>query len=134
MITHKKYEFEGVVKYKEDGWVIINAPLSVVNYYRWWVEKFIGKKTTTSWHSPHITVVAGKYENREQHKNWKMFHNKKVKVVYESEIYTDSDWFFKGQYFWLRVESDIIGTIRKELGLVPQPFHRPHLTICFCGY
>ena len=131
----KNYEFNGVVKYKDDGWIIIECPLSVVNYYRFWIEKFIGKRTSTSYHCPHISVVAGKYDKGcDKHINWKKFDGQKVKVIYESKIYTDNRWLFLGEYFWLRVNCPMIKIIRNSLDLNDAPYHPPHLTICFRGY
>lgn len=134
-MNKQTYQFIGQVKYKDDGWVIIECPLSVVNYYRWWVEKFIWKKTSTSYHKPHITIVAGKYDKGlTTHPNWRKFDNQKVEVFYEPKIHTDNEWFFLGTYFWLRVQCPKIKEIRNSLGLNDAPFHFPHLTICYRGY
>lgn len=130
-----KYEFYGKVVYKDDGYVIIECPLSVVNYYRWWVEKFIGKKTSTSYHKPHITIVAGKYDKGlTQNPNWNKFDGKLVKVQYEANICTDNNWLFMGEYFWLKVNCSEIKEIRNSIGLSDKPYHPPHLTICYRGY
>ena len=130
----KNYEFYGTVAYRGE-WVLIECPLSVVNYYRFWVEKFIGKKTSTSYHKPHITVVAGKYDKGcDKKSEWMKYEGQRVKVTYEPKIYTDNEWMMLGEYFWLRVECPLIPVIRTELGLKPYPYHRPHLTICYRGY
>jgi hypothetical protein len=128
------YFAKGVVRYKDDGWVIIEAPYDVVNYYKWWVEKFLGKKISTSYHKPHITVVAAKHEPAKKKENWKKFDNQIVEFRYHSQIYTDNEWFFLGQYFWLRVEAPIIATIREGLGLKPNLKWPAHLTVGYCGY
>lgn len=135
IVNKKSYIVNGIVRYKPDGWVIIECPLSVVNYYRFWVEKFIGKKTSTSLHFPHCTVVAGKHDKgKEKHPNWKKYDGIKVQVQYDSQIYTDHDWFTQGEYFWLSVSCPYIKIIRNSLGLNDSPYHPPHLTVCFRGY
>jgi hypothetical protein len=126
----KFYFAKGIVRYREDGWVIIEAPYSVVNYYKWWVEKFIWKKTTTSYHKPHITVVAAKHAPAKNAANWKKYDGQVVEFKYYTTIYTDH----KKQYFWLVVESPDIAKIRKSLGLPPELKWPYHLTICYCGY
>jgi hypothetical protein len=131
----EKYQFKGQISYRNDGWVIITCPLSVVNYYRWYIEKYIGKKTSTSYHLPHCTVVAGKYDKGLiKHHNWGKYYNQKVDVFYDGQIYTDNDWFMSGEYFWLKVQCPMIKTIRNSLGLNDKPYHDPHLTVCFKGY
>lgn len=40
----KFYFAKGTLRYKGE-WIIVECPHSVVNYYKWWIEKFIGKKT-----------------------------------------------------------------------------------------
>lgn len=122
------------MRYKSD-WIIIEAPYDVVNYYKWWIERFIGKKISTSYHKPHITVLAGKYDKGlNKHPNWGKHDNEIVEFKYFSEIKTDNEWFFLGEYFWLTVDCPIISVLRTELGLSPYPFHKPHLTIGYCGY
>lgn len=133
-MENKFYIAKGVVRYKGD-WVIIEAPLDVVNYYKFWVEKFTGKKISTSYHKPHITVLAGKYDKGcEKHPLWGKYENKPVEFKYFSEICTDNNWFNLGEYFWLKVECPLIPVLRSELGLKPYPFHHPHLTIGYRGY
>lgn len=131
----KTYQFDGTLIYK-GGWVLVECPHSVVNYYKWWIEKFIWKKISTSYHSPHITIVAGKYDaGMEKHPCWQKYDGAKVRnILYEAKIYTDNDWFFRGEYFWLRVSHPLLNIIRRELGLRPEPFHPFHLTIGYRGY
>lgn len=130
----KFYFAEGVVRYKGD-WIIVDCPHSVVNYYKWWVEKFIWKKLSTSYHGSHITVLAGKHEQGlNKHPLWGKYEGKIVEFKYHSHIYTDHNWFFKGQYFWLRVECPFLAKIRTELGLKPNLKWPYHLTVGYCGY
>lgn len=128
------YFAHGIVRYKPDGWVIIEAPHGIVNYYKWWVEKFIGKKLSTSLHKPHITVVAAKHEPALYKGNWKKYDGKSVEFKYYSEIRTDHPWFFRGKYYWLRVECPFISEIRESLWLKPKLKWPYHLTIGYCGY
>lgn len=128
------YLAKGVVRYK-GGWITIEAPYDVVNYYKWWVEKFLGKKISTSYHKPHITVLAGKHEQGlDKHPLWGKYDGKEVEFKYYSTIHTDHDWFFRGKYFWLRVECSLLPVLREELGLKPNLKWPYHLTIGYCGY
>lgn len=130
----KFYFANGVIRYKGD-WIIVEAPYCVVNYYKWWVEKFLGKKISTSYHKPHITVLAGKHERGlDKHPLWGKYDGKQVEFKYYSHLYTDAPWFFKGQYFWLRVECPLLPVLRQELGLKPTLKWPYHLTIGYCGY
>lgn len=128
------YSAKGVIRYRGD-WVILDCPHDVINYYKFWVEKFIGKKISTSYHGSHVTVIAGKYDKGySKHPLWGKYEGQVVEFLYESKIYTDHDWFTRGEYFWLRVDAPILAQLRTELGLKPQPFHPYHLTIGYCGY
>lgn len=131
----KFYISNGKISYNKDGSVIIYVHPSIIFYYKFWIEKFIGKKISTSYHRPHITILLSKREgNLIKHPNWTKHHNKTVQFKYYSKIYTDNEWFFLGQYFWLRVECPIIYQIRSELGLKPNSGLSPHCTIGFRGY
>lgn len=128
------YFAKGIVRYKGE-WVIVECPYDVVNYYKWWVEKFIGKKISTSYHKPHITVLAGKHERGlDKHPQWGKYDGQSVEFKYDSKIYTDHQWFFRGQYFWLRVQCPLLRQLRAELGLKPELKWPLHLTIGYCGY
>jgi hypothetical protein len=130
----KFYTAKGTIRYK-GGWVIVECPHDIVNYYKFWIEKFLWKKISTSYHKPHITVLAGKHEQGlDKHPLWGKYEGKVVEFKYYSHIYTDNEWFFKGQYFWLRVECPFLEDLRKELGLKPHLKFPYHLTVGYCGY
>ena len=99
----KFYIAKGIIQYKGE-WIVVKCPHDVVNYYKFWVEKFLGKKISTSYHDPHITVLAGKHEQGlNKHPLWGKYDGKLVEFKYYSHLYTDHEWFMQGQYFWLRV-------------------------------
>lgn len=128
-MENKFYFAKGIIRYKEDGWVIIECPFSVVNYYKWWVEKMVGKKISTSYHKPHITVVAAKHEPAKIMANWKKREGQVVDFRYFSDIRCDADWPVLSHYFWLLVDCPAVKDIRVELGLKPNLKFAPHLTI-----
>lgn len=131
----KTYNAQGVIRYQDDEWIVVRCSHSVVNYYKWWVEKFIGKKISTSYHSPHISVLAGKHERGlSKHPLWGKYEGKVVEFKYYSHIYTDHEWFTRGKYFWLRVECPFLEMLRLQLGLKPQLRWPLHLTVGYCGY
>jgi hypothetical protein len=133
------YSFKGQVKYKDDGWVIITAPMSVANYYRTVIERLTWKKATTSLHFPHVTLVSGKhFKGLKNHPNWAKHQNEIVEVSYNNTIWSndfvdrDKDGKeYKASYFWVRVDCPLIYKIREELGLPREHKKLPHLTICF---
>jgi hypothetical protein len=128
------YFAEGVIRYKGE-WITLQCPNDVVNYYKFWVEKFLGKKISTSYHEPHVTVLAGKYEKGlDKHPLWGKYQGRRVEFEYDSTIHTDAPWFTQGKYFWLRVHCPFLRHVRRELGLKPTPYHPYHLTIGYCGY
>jgi len=128
------YFAKGKIRYKGE-WITIDVPHGLTNYYRWWVEKFLWKKTSTSYHSPHITCLAGKHEKGlDKHPQWGKYDGQEVEFKYYTKIHTDAPWFFKGQYFWLQVECPLVSKIRTELGLKPNLKWPLHTTICYCGY
>ena len=128
------YFSKGKIVYKNDGWIVMECPHSIVNYYKFWIEKFIGKKISTSYHSPHVTVVPAKHEgDLKHHKFWGKYDGQFTEFKYYSHIYTDNEWFFKGQYFWLRVDCPLLAKVRTELGLKPHLKWPMHLTIGYCG-
>lgn len=123
------YFAKGKVRYK-DNWVVIECSFDIVNYYKWWVEKLSWKKISTSYHKPHITVLAGKHELPKDRTNWGKHEGKIVEFKYFTTIYTDN----KKQYYWLIVECPMVAEIRTSLGLKPNLKWPLHLTVGFCGY
>lgn len=133
-MSDKFYTAKGVIRYKGD-WIIVECPMDIVLYYKFWVEKFLWKKISTSYHKPHITVLAGKHEQGlNKHPLWGKYQGEVVEFSYYSQIFTDRPWFFQGQYFWLRVECPRLAEIRTELGLKPYLKFPYHLTVGYCGY
>jgi hypothetical protein len=134
------YFTKGIIRYKTNDWIIIEAPNSVVNYYKWWVEKLTWKKISTSYHGSHITVLAGKHEKPRNMAEWAKYDGKEIELKYFSTIYSREDTaeqddgrgkkiLARAQYFWLTVETPWIPKIRTGLGLKPFPKWPPHLTI-----
>jgi hypothetical protein len=117
--VNKFYFAKGKIRYKGE-WIVVEAPYDIVNYYKWWVEKFIWKKISTSYHKPHITVLAGKHEKGlDKHPLWGKYEGKEVEFKYFSRIETDDRYLSYGRYFWLRVECPFLAQLRTELGLKP---------------
>lgn len=133
-MNEKFYVARGTIQYKGE-WITVQAPHDVVNYYKFWVEKFKGKKISTSYHGTHITVLAGKHEKGlNKHPLWGKYEGREVEFKYSSRIRTDADWFTQGEYFWLEVECPFLGQLRQELGLKPTLKFPYHLTVGYCGY
>lgn len=130
----KYYIANGIVRYKDDGWIVLECPLSIVNYYKYWIEKFTGKKISTSYHKPHVTILPAKHSGDfRKHKNWGKHKNEVVEFKYYSTIWFDKP-YGKDRYFWLIVDCPVIGKIREEFGLNPNLRFDTHLTIGYLGY
>lgn len=129
------YFAKGKIHYKEsDGWVILECPHDIVNYYKWWIEKFIWKKISTSYHKPHVTVLPAKHNGDfRKHPAWRKHEGKEVEFLYYPTIYTDKG-VGADRYFWLRVECPIVAEIRQDFGLNPNLKFPLHLTIGHLGY
>ena len=127
------YNSIGIVNYSDkDGWITIKVDYSIVNYYKWWIEKFIFKKISTPLYSPHITVLPSKHNGDfRNHKNWKLHDKEVVQFCYNSVIMTDS--LVGSRYFWLIVKCPIVSKIREEFGLNPKLKWTEHCTIGFLG-
>jgi hypothetical protein len=130
----KYYQCTGIVNYSlKDGWITILLPDEIANYYSWFVKKAIWKGVSTPLHGCHCTLLPAKHNgDYRSHPFWGRHQGEKVQINYESKIYTDNEWFSLGRYFWLRVQSDMVGKIRQEFGLPPELHWPLHSTICYC--
>ena len=119
----KTYESTGKLKYK-GNWLTLDCNNGIPRYYAWWINKVLGVKVTTPLHGAHITVVAGKYEDKTSHENWGKHQGKKIKFTYQ-----ESSVLYNDHYWWLRVLCPELVEVRRELGLSDTPHHPYHLTI-----
>lgn len=121
-----RYKAHGTIKYN-GNWLILDAPNSLVKYYKFWVEKFTWKKISTPLFGAHCTVVAGKFQDVTKHPAWRKYHGKRIEFEYSNIIRTDE----RASYYWLPVYCDELKKIRMELGLEPFPKFPYHITIGF---
>lgn len=122
------YFGNAIIRYK-GKWVIAECSNTIPFYYSCVLKNLIGREVSTPKFGSHVSLVAGKYENKTQHPLWGKYQDKEVIFKYNSKILTDNEWFYLGEYFWLEVECFLFGEIRKSLGLNQTPFHPYHLTI-----
>ena len=101
-------------------WAIVRVPRNIVEYYRHWVLWQTKEKITTSLWGAHISVVRG--EEIPHLEQWNKFPNQRVTIVY-------GNLQSNGLYYWLDVSSPELVTIRRKLGLPPEPKHGFHLTV-----
>lgn len=126
----RTFNATGILKYSNSGWLIIETSNSIVNYYKWWVEKLKWIKASTPYYGAHITVIAGKYTpGITQHYNWGKYHGQKITFKYSNEITFEKQQ--DGIYFWLPIECEQASRIRQELDLSPLPKFPFHLTVAF---
>ena len=130
----KYYEFEGKINYKDkDGWIVIDVPHSIINYYKVVIEKLIWKKISTPLYGGHISLLPSKHNGDfRKHFAWKKYHGKKVIVKYSPIIYTN-ELVGNNRYFWLKCETEIVGLIREEFGLEKNLRWPLHITIGYLG-
>ncbi len=134
MIADKTYFSKGKIIYKDDGWIVLDCPYSIVDYYKTVIEKLIWKKLSTSFHGSHTTILPAKHNGDfRKHPNWLKYQDKIVDFQYSPIIYTN-ELSGANRYFWLQVNCPMIGVIRKEFGLNPFLRWPTHLTIGFLGY
>ena len=128
------YTFNGKIDYRSDGWIIVLAPNSIVNYYKSVIEKLIWKKLTTPIRGGHLTLLPAKHNGDfRNHPNWKKHHGEIVECRYSPIIYSEKI-YGPNRYFWLKCECGIIPVIRKEFGLNPNLLWPIHLTVAYLGY
>lgn len=105
-------------------WLIGDCDEEIGRYYRWLIKSFRAATSLQApLNGPHITVVAGKYEDNIRREYWYRHANKKVEFEYGPELETN------GVYYWLPVKSLFLSDIRLELGLFPLPKYPFHLTV-----
>ena len=119
------YSAYGRLQYN-DNWIILTIPKSIGIYYKWWVEKFTGKKTSSPLHGFHCTVVAGKYQDVSRHPLWGIHNNEKVLFYYDSRILTNDEG-----YFWLSIFCHRLAEVRRGLSLTDTPKYPYHCTISY---
>lgn len=113
-----KYVTYGKPSYDENGWVFLSVEKELVNYYCWAIRNLGVNIEPTRW--PHITVVAGKYE---QLPSYDIKLPKRVKIRYDGVIHEE------GFYFWLVADCGWIHKFRRKNGLKPNLKFDPHITI-----
>jgi hypothetical protein len=119
----KWYTTKGKLKYSDNWWLVVDAHWSIVNYYKWVVERHIWRKISTPLHGAHITVLAGKHQQPVNKQFWGKYHGEEIEFEYCSVVKTD------GNYFWLEARCPELVFIRRELGLQDTPKWPYHLTI-----
>jgi hypothetical protein len=109
--------YVGYGKVTHDGsWVFIEVDKSIRDYYcavlNWLVAP------VRPFDEPHITVVAGKYEQLPS---------------YDIELGTVefkySDLFTDGNYYWLDAQCEWLHEFRVKNGLKPNLKYNPHITV-----
>ena len=100
----------------ENSWVFISVDKSIADYYCSAAKSFgINLKPTDN---PHITVVAGKYEQIENYD----FKKQKVEFKYGNLL-------TGGLYYWLEVDCEWIHEFRESNGLKRELKYKPHISV-----
>jgi hypothetical protein len=115
-------------KLKGDNWCMLIVPSTIDLYYQWFIEKRYNLKLNRSPWGPHISIVRAHLESHLIDKSvWKKvktkWQDRKIKFVYDSFPKTS------GKHWWLTCFMSEAYSIREDLGLIPKPKQRIHLTI-----
>lgn len=113
-----KYVAYGTPYIDENGWVFLKIDKELVRYYAWAIKANGANIQPTRW--PHVTVVAGKYE---QLPSYDISLPKRVKIRYNGVVLEE------GYYFWIVAKCGWIHKFRKKNGLKPNLKFDPHITI-----
>tara|TARA_R110000772_G_scaffold249530_2_gene363888 strand:+ start:52551 stop:52946 length:396 start_codon:yes stop_codon:yes gene_type:complete len=119
------YKSQGIIEYKGE-WAILKCSNSITKYYKWWVDRLEWKKSSTTLHGAHITIVNGNFQKLSRSSLWKKYNRKKIDFTYSSRIMKNSEG-----YYWLNIKCPFLEKIREELGVSSTPKWPYHLTICF---
>ena len=99
----------GTLRYGDSNWLVVDVDSELARYYR----SFIPKNClfNVPLHSPHITVVNGRFEVPVKSDKWKLYEGETIEFDYNTQIYVDE------LYMWLHVDCKRLEEIRTELGL-----------------
>ena len=119
----QKFRLKGKIRFG-NSWAWVECPKDVGDYYVSVVKWLWGIKLSPPLNGPHITLIAGKYEESVRlHPLWGAREGQEVEFEYSGMMYEQSYW-------WLRiVEDSELRKIRMELGLTPELKYPFHLTI-----
>ena len=116
------FKLTGKIRYG-NSWAWVECPKDVGDYYVSVVKWIWGIKLSPPLNGPHITLVAGRYENAHLHPLWRAYEGQEVEFAYSGLMY-------EGAYWWLRVfEDEQLRKFRLDLGLTPELKYPFHLTV-----
>ncbi len=104
-----------------DNWAILACDDEISSYYRTLYYRefpWKGKLIRPIW-GTHISISRGE----KIHSNWKLDNLKLIEFEYEPGVLDNA------KYFWLKVNSPYLESLRKSLGLSKTPKYGFHLTI-----
>lgn len=99
----------GVLQYGPGLRVVIWIDQGIADFYRKLIPKYYYAQPQM--YPTHITVVRTKLENAKNMDVWGKYEGEIIPFTYYNNIGWD------GTYFYLNVQSELIGEIREELGL-----------------
>lgn len=116
-----EFFIEGTIVY--DGlWAYLKCPEDIGVYYRTMVHRVFGEKLQNARGGPHITLVAGAYEDASSHPLWRTNEGKKLRFSYTHINNADGYW-------WLVIKDDFeLRQFRINLGLNPELKYKFHLS------
>lgn len=119
-LNDKKYN------HSQNWWMVLNCRNEdISNYYRHLYYLSVNKtsKILGTSYGDHLTIIRGHKEVPVNKELWKVHEGKELKFYYWNEIIRIKD------FYHMKVHFPMGGSLRKELGLKPEPNFPFHLTL-----
>jgi len=117
-----EFRLRGKLRYG-NSWAWVECPKDVGDYYISVARWIWGVKLSPPLNGPHITLVAGKYENAATHPLWGSREGETVEFEYCGLVHVKDYW-------WLKIcEDSELRKFRTDLGLSPELKYPFHLTV-----
>lgn len=117
-----EFRLTGKIRYG-NSWAWVECPKDVGDYYCAMAKYVWGVKLSPPLNGPHISLVAGKYENAANHPNWASLQGCDISFTYLGLVHVKDYW-------WLKIGDDReLRQFRLELGLSPELKYPFHLTV-----
>ena len=114
---------------KQSSWkkvLIANIDGEICEYYSWFLKKRFNLILNHPLRKAHLTIVN---DRANEIKDWdrikKKYQGKQINILYDTDLRSN------GEYWWMRADSIEARSIRRKLGLDPDPYFNYHITIGF---
>lgn len=113
--SQSSWKKTAMVKFDDDTWA----------YYAWFLEKRFNLKLNKPLRGTHITIINDRCDFDTFEQARQVFDGKEITLKYDPTIIRAN----KKGHWWIKVECEDVRSIRKAMGLTPDPYFGLHLTI-----